>query len=292
MKAASDKVFLHYTQAELDRNYDQRAWAPDAASYIARFAPDSAAARAALAHATFAYGSDPDEALDVFLAGEGAPTVVFVHGGAWRNFDKSHFSFMATPFVRAGFHCAVVNVSKLPQRRLPEVVDQLRRAITWVHDHRRDFGAAPGPLYLCGNSSGAHLSATVLTTPATTEGWSSDIVGGAALISGSYDLAPALLSKRGDYILVSGEECRALSPLFMADRIACPILVAYAENDTDEFRRQSVAFAEALDRAGKLAESMVVPGVNHFSILFEMLKPESALFAAIAEHARGATKPA
>jgi len=286
---ASDKVFLHYTQAELDRNYDQRAWAPDSASYIARFVPDSAATREALPHKTFAYGPDPDEVLDVFLASAGAPTVVFVHGGAWRNFDKSNFSFMATPFVRAGFHCAVVNFSKLPARRLPDVVDQLRRALTWIHGHRQDFGGSPTPLYLCGNSSGAHLSAVVLTTPMTEKGWSSDVICGASLISGSYDLAPALLSKRGDYISVSADEQRALSPLFLADRIRCPVLVAYAENDTDEFRRQSAAFSDALKCAGKLVESVVVPGVNHFSILYEMSKPESELFAAIAEHARRST---
>jgi hypothetical protein len=37
-------VFLGYDQAELDRQYDQRAWAANAADVIRRYADDSDAA--------------------------------------------------------------------------------------------------------------------------------------------------------------------------------------------------------------------------------------------------------
>ena len=32
----NDTVFLHYSQAELDRNYDQRAWIKNAEEVVAR----------------------------------------------------------------------------------------------------------------------------------------------------------------------------------------------------------------------------------------------------------------
>ena len=44
MARAEDKVFLNYTQGELDRAYDQAAWAPNAAALIASYGTDSATA--------------------------------------------------------------------------------------------------------------------------------------------------------------------------------------------------------------------------------------------------------
>ena len=38
-------VYRDYDQAELDRQYDQRAWAPNAIELINRYAADSSAVR-------------------------------------------------------------------------------------------------------------------------------------------------------------------------------------------------------------------------------------------------------
>ena len=192
---------------------------PNAYHFINRYPIESAEARKVLRHKIFTYGQDPDEILDVFMGLPGAPTILFVHGGAWRNFDRSDFSYIATQFVRDGFHCAVANFSKLPHRRLPEIVEQLRRAFVWLCDNRNEFGGGPQSLYICAHSSGAHLSAVLLTTEWSVYGWSKEIIAGASLISGSYDLEPALLSARGSYIVVSDDEKRALSPMFLTTRL-------------------------------------------------------------------------
>src|ERR1700738_2036557 len=42
------KVFLDYDQAELDRQYDQRVWAPNAIEVINRYTADSEAVRGRL----------------------------------------------------------------------------------------------------------------------------------------------------------------------------------------------------------------------------------------------------
>lgn len=68
-----------------------------------------------------------------------------------------------------------------------------------------------------------------------------------------------------------------------AGRIACPIIVAYAEGDTDEFRRQSREFVAALDKAGRLQELMELPGVNHFELMERFGEPEHALVRVILE---------
>jgi arylformamidase len=256
----ADKVFLHYTQDELNRNFDQRSWVSNALEVIARYPVLSAATRARFEHrANVPYGSGPDETLDIFPARNGGPVQVFVHGGAWRNFSKDDYSFPVDAYVPAGINTVIVNFTNLPKVRLPEMVDQVRRAIEWVYRNARSFGGDPEQLYLSAQSSGAHLSAMALTRD--------NFVKAATLVSGPYYLEPVMLSKRSDYVKLSEAEVRELSPGLQAERIRCPVIVAYADNDTDEFQRQSREFAAALDKAGRLTRLMRLPGVNHFELM-------------------------
>jgi arylformamidase len=287
MADENKKVFLHYTQAELDRNYDQRAWCPDSAEYLARYPRESEAFRRSTSYRTLSYGDAEDEKLDIFPAAEGdAAALIFIHGGAWRNFTKDDFSFVARCFVPEGFSVIVLNFSKLPQKRLPGVLDQLRGAMTWIHRHAADLGIDATRLFLCGHSSGAHLSALLATTDWREHRLPPDLVKGCALISGSYDLAPAVLSARGSYISVTKREERDLSPVHFADRLSCPVFIAYAEHDTDEFRRQSLAFAEAARRAGKPCDHLRMPGINHFAIVEHLAQQDSPLLSALLQRLR------
>ena len=73
----------------------------------------------------------------------------------------------------------------------------------------------------------------------------------------------------------------ALSVNRHTDRIPCPVIVAYADGDTDEFQRQSREFANALDHSGRLAERRRVSGVNHFELMEQFADPESELVRCI-----------
>jgi arylformamidase len=76
----------------------------------------------------------------------------------------------------------------------------------------------------------------------------------------------------------------ALSPQKHVERLPCPLLVAYAEHDTDEFRRHSEDFAEALRRAGRLSALLRVPAINHFEIIELLSRPETVLFRSVVSH--------
>src|SRR4051812_10714804 len=111
----TDKVYLHYTQAELDRNFDQRNWVKNALEIIGRYPELSKATRARLKHYSAAYGSGPDETLDIFPAAKSpAPVQVFVHGGAWKNFTKDDYSFPADAYVPAGIPTGGLNFFQGP----------------------------------------------------------------------------------------------------------------------------------------------------------------------------------
>lgn len=282
-------VFLHYTQAELDRNFDQRKWAKNALEVIARCEARSRGARSRLARRTnISYGPTDDEVVDIFPAERSpAPVQIFIHGGAWRNFTKDNYSFPADVYVPAGVHTVIVNFANLPTIRLAQMVGQVRSAIDWTYENAASFGGDPARIFLSAQSSGAHLSAMALETPSS-RGVPHDAVKGATLVSGPYDLEPVVLSTRGSYVKLSPAEVRELSPIRHAAGMPCPVIVVYAEHDTDEFQRQSRAFAEALDRVGRLSRVVRVPEVNHFELMEHFGEPNSLLANIVLEQMRTA----
>jgi arylformamidase len=282
----SDKlVFLHYTQAELNRNFDQRGWVTNAEAVIARCIAQSREVRDRLAHvADVSYGPGRDEVLDIFQARQArAPVCVFVHGGAWRNFTKDDHASIAAPLVAAGITAVILNFSKVPAVRLPEVVAQVQRGLAWTYRNAESFGGDRRRLFLVGHSSGAHLAAAALTVPTSNGDVLDSVVRGAILISGAYDLEPVMLSARSSYLEISKEEERELSPVRHVERLRCPILVAYAEADTDEFQRQSREFAGALEKVGRLRKMLVLPGFNHFEMMESFGAVDSVITRAIVD---------
>ena len=276
---SASPVFLHYDQAELDRQYDQRAWAPNAAEIIGRYTTDSDSVRSRLGEPeVFAYGTSPAETLDLYRAGlENAPVQVFVHGGAWRSLGKRDSAFAADTFVSAGAHFVALDFALLPQVSLPEMVAQVRRAMAWLHRHARSFGGDPQRIYLSGHSSGAHLAANIAVTDWAEEfGISEPIVKGALCASGIYDLRPVRLSARARYVVINDEEEEALSPIRHLDRLQCPLIVAIGEGETDEFKRQAREFAAA--SASRLVE---LEGLNHFEVIATLADHWSLLSLAV-----------
>jgi arylformamidase len=276
-------VFLHYSQAELDRNFDQRGWASNASEVVARWARRSEATRGHRPHRTgLRYGPGEDETLDVFPAEQPhAPVLIFVHGGAWLRHTKADFSFVAETFAASGMHTVVLNFTNLPTVRLPEMVAQVQRGVEWVWRNADGFGGDRDRLHLAGHSSGAHLSVITLTTDWAARGLPADVVKGACFLSGLYDMAPVLLSARSSYVHLNAAEAASLNPMLLADAVACPLTLFYAERDTDEFRRQNEAFAHRLAASGRIVSLTRMPGLNHFEIMEQLGLPQSALGRAV-----------
>ena len=279
-------VFLNYSQAELDDFYDQRLWARDAEASIARLGTSGATARGIAEHeADIPYGPSPDERLDWFgaqgrLDGEPAPIHLHIHGGAWRNLRKEDASFSAPAFAAAGVQHVVPNFSKLPGVPLTVVVDQLARAVAYVHRHAAAHGGDPSRILLSGHSSGAHLAAVLMTFDWAGRGLPADVIRAGLCVGGLYDLEPVLLSARGAYVKLSGEEVDALSPIRHAAAIRCPIVLVHGGRESPEFIRQTRAFAEALQAAGRRVALYDMPDADHFEVNEAFGIPGSTVHAA------------
>ena len=282
---SSPKVYLDYTQAELDAAYDQKVWAPNREEIVAWYGEESAKVRARLAHRrSVPYGPNEDETLDIFPAKPkvgsestfGAPIHVHIHGGRWTLFSKDEESFIAPTFVSADAACVVIDFSNIPKVRIPEMVSQVKRAVAWIHANAASFSGDPDRIHLSGHSSGSHLAGVALLTDWPKEfGLPADVVKSALLLSGMYDMRPVILSARSSYVKLSGAEIIELSAILQPEKLNAPVTLVYGEKETPEFRRQPKAFAEVLAAAGKPVRLVEIPGVNHFEVLRQLGEPES-----------------
>ncbi len=282
MNRSIEPVFLDYDQARLDLNYNQSAWAPNADAIIAWYRQASLAAHARLKPIGLSYGPGALERIDLFRAADvGAPLVIYVHGGAWRSLDRMDSAFAAQVFVDAGYNFAVLDFAGIPDVRLPDMVMQVQRGMAWLAANAAAYEVDADRIFLVGHSSGAHLVASALTA-ATDSCLPPNIIKGAVCASGAYDLEAPMLSARGAYLRLSPEEVAAFSPIRHLAAIDCPIVIAYGERETDEYRRHARVFHAALLEAGKPGELVLLPGQNHFEVSVTLAEGNSALFGTIA----------
>ena len=278
-------VWLDMDQKALDDAYDQLVYAPNRDQVHKRNMFNSDRVRARLgAPKRLAYGSKPIEQLDLFPTSKpNAPIHVFIHGGAWRARQVKDYAFLAEIIVRAGGHWIGLDFDGVEGTKgdLLPMADQVRRGVAWVYKNAKSFGGDPNRIYVSGQSSGAHLAGNIVTTDWEDYGVPADVVKGALLCSGMYDLKPVRLSKRSEYVAFTDEAEEKLSSQRRLDRLNCPVIVAYGTYETPEFQRQSRDFVAAVKAAGKQAELLVGEGYNHFEMLETLANPYGLLGRAV-----------
>ena len=280
-------VWLDMDQKALDDAYDQAIYAPNSQQVARRRTVNSAEVRARLKPQRLAYGATPHEMLDLYATkAPNAPVMVFIHGGAWRAGTAADNAECADLFVNAGAHLAVldfINVIEAGGSLFP-LVEQVRRGVAWLYRNAKSFGGNPDRIYIFGRSSGSHLGGVVLITDWQKDfGLPADVVKGALLSSGMYDLKPVRLSKRGAYVKFTDAMEAELSTQRHLDRINCPVVLAHGTYETPEFQRQTREFAAALKAAGKPVRLIVGEGYNHFEIPETLANPYGLLGRAVLE---------
>jgi arylformamidase len=265
--ARGPAVWLDLDQKALDDAYDQSVWATNGKQLLDRYAVLSDDVRTRLgAPQRFSYGATPVEALDVYRAKDGAPILVFIHGGAWRSGTAKEWAFPADMFVHRGVHFVVPDFVSVTDAggNLFAMAEQVQSAIAWTYRNAERFGGDRKRLFLSGHSSGAHLAGVALTSDWKRLGLGPDLVKGGVLLSGMYDLKPVRRSARSRYVHFEDATEEMLSPQRHLDRLHAPLVVAYASLDSPEFQRQSRDFAAAVKAAGKPVDLVVARGYNHF----------------------------
>lgn len=268
-----------WPRAQLDADYTARACTTEAdfTRIIAEYARLSQPARD-LPGTQLNLPYDPDSArtLNLFNAGGNRPLFVFIHGGYWRALSKEHSAFMAPMLAAQGCAVAVPDYTLAPAAGLTEITRQMRAALAFLWHHSPALGLDRQRIVVGGSSAGGHLAAA-LAMP----GWQRDFdlpdtaLRASLPVSGLFDLAPIAASHVQAWMSLSGAEIQALSPLRHTAGTARSI-VAVAGQETAGFHRQSLAYATAMG-----APLLTVPGRNHFDVVLDWTRPETALSQAL-----------
>jgi len=264
------------------REYNNRALVPEHPQFFARWAEQSARARATMTcYLDRRYGESPGETMDIFPARKGdGSCMLFIHGGYWRSLDKADFSFLAPAWVDAGVSLAAANYELCPKVSVEEIVCQLLRASRWLYLNAEQYGMDEDRLYVCGHSAGGHLAAMMMAAL-----WSvfdprlpRDLYKGALAVSGVYDLRPLVqVDWLNPDLRLDEASAYKVSPAFLPPATRAPVMTSVGGDESSEFRRQNALLGERW--RGTFAGDIAMPGKNHFSVVDGLADHSSRLFA-------------
>ncbi|XP_041368286.1 kynurenine formamidase-like [Gigantopelta aegis] len=231
------------------------------------------------------YGSGPLQKLDIFTAKnaqiKGVPIFVFIHGGYWHMMGRAKSSFLAPPLAKAGSTVVIVGYDLAPAVTMDKIVSEIKQAIRFVLKLAKERQSSG--VYLCGHSAGAHLAAVMLACEfSDDDAFDSEIIKGAFLVSGVYDLRPLVQTTVNEPLKMTENDAWRLSPFSFVGEIAAQsrqrdILFAVAEYDSPEFRRQSAEMEKELRSRGVKTRFIDVPDTDHFDVIEKLKKEDYSL---------------
>lgn len=135
--------------------------------------------------------------LDVYspTKSQNATVVFWIHGGGWQAGDKSDVQIKPRWFTDKGLVFVSVNYRLLPEFPMETIVQDVAKAVRWVHDHIADYGGDPQRLLVMGHSAGAQLAALISTDERylRAEGLSLSILRGCVPVDGDTFDIPAII---------------------------------------------------------------------------------------------------
>jgi len=91
------------------------------------------------------------------------PVVIWVHGGAWVQGDKTEYTNFGKVLRENGYVGVVPDYVLFPFGKIDTMVEDIYSAIMWTRDNIAKYGGDPNNITVSGHSAGAHLIAlTVL----------------------------------------------------------------------------------------------------------------------------------
>lgn len=284
------KIYRDYDAAALERQYLPAYWpGVDVPDTIDRWIIKSDAFHRRIdVVADVAYGDSDRQKIDLLRPTRTAnsPVVAFIHGGYWRStrLTKKSYSFCVEPIVSAGALVAMVEYDLCPTVTMDTLVGQVRKACAWIWRHVGDYGGDPARLHVAGHSAGGHLAAMMAATewPALQAGLPGDLVKSIVPISGLFQLEPLRLVSLNSDLRLDAEMAQRNSPLFTTPSARMPVSVVVGGAESDEFRRQSRAFADGWKTAA--TSYLETAGHNHFTVIEAMTEAENPLTATILRH--------
>lgn len=257
----------------LDDAYANAAYIDGADGFPPRWEKEAEAFRASLgarAQLNVRYGPSDRQKFDFFQPeGVSRGTVVFVHGGYWKAFDKSYWSHLAAGPLARGYAVAMPSYDLCPDVRISEISTQIAAALTEVANRTQ------GAIVLSGHSAGGHLVAR-MTDPLLLGAEVRDRITRIVPISPVADLAPLLQTQMNQTLRLDEAEAEAESPMNMTPPHGVDVTVWVGAQERPAFLEQAENFARSWG-----AKQVVAEGKHHFDVIDPLAEPDSDLTKAL-----------
>ncbi len=253
-----------YSAIDPDRDYANGDFIPGAADYPPRWQADAARFRAALgarAGIALPYGPGARQVLDLFHPeGEARGTVMFIHGGYWKAFDRSLWSHFAAGPLARGYAVAMPSYTLAPEARLAAMTREIAEACRMV------AARIAGPMVVTGHSAGGHLSARMgcadIDVPVVR----------VVPLSPLAELEPLRATTMNESLRIDEGEAALESPARLPLRAGVTAHVWVGADERPAFLWHARVLSEEWACPWTAA-----PGKHHFNVIDDLTDPSSAL---------------
>src|SRR3954453_16811901 len=253
------------SQQERDLGLNNGVAVPASLDIVAGWDKRSAEMRAQYSrHLDLRYGPRERNRIDFLKAADGAPTLLFIHGGYWQTRAKETFAAFAGGPIAHGINVALIGYTLAPDATLDEIVAEIHAGLDFLAAQLPALGGDPKRIVVSGWSAGGDLTSMALSHPHVKAG---------VAISGIYDLEPIRHSYLNVKLGLDEVTSRRNSPMMQAGGVAKPLSLVVGSAELPLLRKQSADFAGHRAKYGLPVTYEEIPGANHFSIMEEMVSP-------------------
>ena len=247
--------------------------------------------------------------LDLYLpekSDKPLPVIVWVHGGAWRQGDKSNCP--ATSFAARGYAVASVDYRLSQDAVFPAQIEDCKTAIRWLRANAGKYNLDPDHVGAWGGSAGGHLVALLGTAEDVKELEGKGNPGESSRVQCVVDwfgptdfraLGPRADDAKSPVTLLLGgppsaekEKAALASPVAHVHKGCPPFLIMHGDKDPLVPLAQSEALAETLKKAGVPVTLVTLEGAGHGGKEFNAEESRKRIAEFFDEYLKGKAKPA
>jgi arylformamidase len=257
------------SQQKRDLGLNNGIAVPGGAGMVARWDELSAEMRKRYpGHLDLRYGPRERNRIDFLKAADGAPTLVFIHGGYWQTRAKESFTLFAGGPMAHGINVALIGYTLAPDVTLDEIVGEIHQGLDFLGEQLPSLGGDPKRIVVSGWSAGGHLTSMALSHRHVKAGMG---------ISGIYDLEPIRHSYLNVKLKLDEAMSRRNSPVVQASGAAKPLSLVVGSAELPLLRQQTADFAAYRASHGLPVTYEEIPGTDHFSIMEEIASPDGRI---------------
>ena len=259
--------------SERDREYSpSSAIGGNYTPFIQKYITESKLARSIVSSRKYQYGNKENQIIEIAHKFNKKtdrnldPLLVFFHGGYWQELSVEESFFPAINSIKNHIGFAAVEYSLAPKATIDEIVDECKAAVNWLFFNAKKLGFDENKIILAGSSAGAHLAA--MCSVHNQE--SKNSILGSILVSGIYEIEPLIGTSIDGALYLKKDQAIRNSPMLKDLEKFPSAVVAWAENETEQFKKQSKVFANKLIDKAVPVRSLEIESKNHFDVILDL----------------------